>query len=119
MGSLLGLMARIEVLAEGAQALPPETVVVRQPFLRLAERLRRQMIVALASVPTLGDQPRIQQNAQVLRDSRTAHAKVAREVVDRALSLGQQVENLAPYRMGNRRKDIWMRVVFHASMIRK
>ncbi len=107
------------MLGEPPQVVIPKAFVVCQPVIDLSQWLGGEAIASLAPMPTLSDQPSVQQNTQVLRDGWPAHAEMARYVVDGALTLGQQVEHTPPHGMGNRPKDFRLCVIVHTNIIRK
>ncbi len=107
------------MLGEPPQVVVPEAFVVGQPVVDLSQWLGGEAIASLAPMSALGDQSGIQQNTQVLRDRWPADAEVARDVIDGALTLGQEVEDAPPHGMGNRPKDFRLCVIVHTSIIRK
>jgi hypothetical protein len=59
----------------------------------------------------MGDEPGLLEDAQVLRDGRAAHRKIAGEVADRPRPRAQQLEDLPPGRIAQRVER--MSVSFH------
>src|SRR5207253_2535275 len=96
---------------ETAEPVRPEALIVGKPVVDLRELFGHEAVPALAPLALLGDEPRVQQDAEVLRDGRAAHSKVAGNRVDRTVLLGQQIEDAAANRVADRREDLrsWVR----------
>ena len=58
------------------------------------------MIAAFSTMPLLGHEAGIEQDAEVLRDGRPAHLEMSRKRVDGAGGLDEEVEHPAPRRAG-------------------
>src|SRR5579859_3892002 len=100
------LWERIQIGVERRKLLSPETLVVPYPGLDLLQPLRLQPIVPLTPRTSLGDQPGIKQDAQMLRDSRPGRSKMRRQTPDRLIPGHQQIQQLAAHRMRDRAEDI-------------
>lgn len=88
------------------QPVVPEPFVMRDPFPHWSKPIRDEVVTAFATMPLLGDEAGIEQNAKMLRHSRTTHLEVACYSVDSPVFHCEQIQHLSPRRMTDRRKDI-------------
>src|SRR5262249_36129559 len=110
-----------QLLLKALQVVIPEPLVVREPIPHGAKSFGDEPVAALAAVPLLGHQTGVEQDAEVLGDSRAAHLEVSRNVADGALGFGEEVEHPASRRVADRCKHVWLAVRghHHAAIIRK
>jgi hypothetical protein len=76
-----------------------EPLIVRHPVPYGPKLRRDEAIASFSTVPLLGHEPGIEQDAEVLRDGRAAHLEMSRKRVDGAVDLDEEVEHPAPCRM--------------------
>src|SRR5438105_5954723 len=88
---------------QGAQALRPVRLE-RSP--ELSDRLGPRAVQALRSVPPLGHQTGLPQDAQVLGHRRPGDVEAARDLADGELSARDEPQNLSPARLAERRKCV-------------
>ena len=84
----------------------PESLIVRHPVPYGPELRRDEAIAAFSTVPLLGHEAGIEQDAEVLRDGRAAHLEMSRKRVDGAGGLDEVVEHPAPCRMADCCEDV-------------
>lgn len=79
------------------------------------------MIVAFAALSLFGDQPGIEQDAEVLGNRRSTHFEMPSQCVDRAVGHGKQIEHVAACGMADCSKNIRLaaRGFHHATNIGK
>ena len=108
-GHVLSIGLMVKVFAESFELLAPETLVVCDPVVDLFERLGAKTIAALAAHASHGDQARMAQDAQVLRDRRTRHAEGLREPIDGLLTGTEEVEESAAGGLANGGENVGAR----------
>src|SRR5215211_7882639 len=91
----------IEVLFEGIEAAGPELAVGAQPAVDLCKRLGVERVPATLGVAADLDEPSLAQDSQVLADAGLAQADLRHQLTDRAFPLAQQVQDVAPHRLGH------------------
>src|SRR5712691_9633426 len=103
------------------QVFIPEPLIVRHPVPYGPELRRDEVIAALSTMPLLGHEAGIEQDAEVLRDGRPAHLEMSRKRVDGAGGLDEEVEHPAPCRMADCCEDVGLAIGnhHHAANIRK
>ena len=99
----------------------PEPLIVRHPVPYGPELRRDEAIAAFSTVPLLGHEAGIEQDAEVLRDGRPAHLEMSRKRGDGAGGLDEEVEHPAPCRMADCCEDVGLAIGnhHHAANIRK
>ena len=103
------------------QAVVPKPFVLCDPFSYGAEPFGDEVISSFTAMTLLGDETRIEQDTQMLRDRRAAHLKVPGNRVDRAIFHRQQIKHVPPRRMADRRENIrpTFECCYHATSIGK
>src|SRR5438552_13951602 len=91
----------------------PEPLIVRHPVPYGPELCRDEAIAAFSTMPLLGHETGIKQDAEVLRDGRAVHLEMPRKRVDGAVCLREQVEHVAPRGMANCPKYIRLAIGSH------
>ena len=78
-------------------------------------------MAAFTTMPLLGHEAGIEQDAEVLGDGRPAHLQMSRKRVDAAGGLDEEVEHPAPCRMADCCEDVGLAIGkhHHAANIRK
>ena len=71
----------------------------RQPAFRTTQRVRLEPVDPLLGVFADMDDPGFAEDAQMLRDRRAAHQKVARQLAGRSVFFGEQLDDPAPRRV--------------------
>ena len=94
---------------EGGQGLVPELIEVLAQRL---ERVRVERVNAARAVGAIDDEPGVLEDAEVLRDRRPAHGKVARQLADRPGPVDEPREDPAPGGIAERVK-LWVVVSLH------
>src|SRR3954447_11887491 len=97
--SFVVIAHRVEVRTEVVEARLPHPAVRRQPVVDLRQRLDPQAVPAARPVHPDGDQPRVAQDAQVLRRERLGQAERVGEVAHEAFTTTQLVEQRPPDRL--------------------
>ena len=92
------------------EAVVPEPLVTCDPVPHLAELSGDEMVAAFATVPLLGQETGIEQDAKVLGDRRAAHFEMGRNLADRKLGFGEQIQHLAPRTMADRHEHIGLAI---------
>lgn len=92
------------------QAIIPEPIVLRQPIPQRAKLFGDELIVSFTTMPLFGQETRIQQDAQMLRNRRAAHVEVGRKPANRTVTLGKQIQHLAPPTVTDRLEHIGLAV---------
>ena len=73
------------------QVFIPEPLIVRHPVPYRPELRRDEAIAAFSTMPLLGHEAGIEQDAEVLRDGRPAHLEMFRKRVDGAVGLEEEI----------------------------
>ena len=81
------------------QACIPEPLMVRHPVPYGPELRRDEAIAAFSTMPLLGHEAGIEQDAEVLRDGRPADGEAAGEVAHRPGPLAEGLEHGPPRRI--------------------
>jgi hypothetical protein len=68
----------------------PEPLIVRHPVPYGPELRRDEAIAAFSTMPLLGHEAGIEQDAEVLRDGRPAHVEMSRKRVDGVVGLDKE-----------------------------
>jgi hypothetical protein len=98
----------------------PESLVLSEPAPNRAELLGDEVVASLAAVPLLGYEASTEQDAKVLRDSRTTHPEMRRYCFDGVVGLREQVEHQPPRGVADCREYIrFFSGCHHAAMIGK
>ena len=99
----------------------PEPLIVRHPVPYGPELRRDEAIAAFSTMPLLGHEAGIEQDAEVLRDGRPAHLEMSRNPADGAVGINEEVEHQATRGMANSRKNIRSAIgsCYHATIIGK
>jgi hypothetical protein len=94
---------------------------MRDPVPDWTESFGEKVVAAFATMPRLGHETGIEQNAEVLGDRWAAHLEVPRNRVDGAVCVEEEVEHPAARGMANCPKDVRLAIVHHhhAVSIRK
>ena len=69
----------------------PEPLIARRPVPYGPELRRDEAIAAFSTMPLLGHEAGIEQDAEVLRDGRPAHLEMSRKRVDGAGGLEEEI----------------------------
>jgi hypothetical protein len=85
---------------EAIEVCRPELAVRREPVVELFERFRPDAIQAALRVRAHLDEPRIFEDAEMLRDGWLADAEAIDEVADRPFAVAEQVEDRQTARLG-------------------
>src|SRR5262249_11761516 len=101
------------MLLKTLQPVVPEPLVMCDPLPYRAESFGDEVVAALPSVPLLGHEAGIEQDAEMLRHRRPAHLEMSRDRVDRAVGLDEQVEHPPTRRTANRPKDVRLAIAGH------
>jgi hypothetical protein len=81
------------VVFQEIEMLGPERAITRQPLVEISKRLRPDAIEPTLSVDPRRDEPRVLENAEVLRNGGLAEAEIADELANWPLTVAQQLEN--------------------------
>ncbi len=84
----------------------PEPLVLREPLPHRPESSRNKTVVVFSTMPSLRYQSGVEQNTQVLRDSRPTHLEILSHRVDRAVRPRELIEHVPPCRMADRGKHV-------------
>src|ERR1043166_9937618 len=93
------LLLLFSELFQPGEALVPE---VFEKLSKVLETLGPQAVQTPGSVAPLGDQSRVFENRQVLRDGRTGDVKMRCDLARRPLPSAHEHEDLPPCRLGAR-----------------
>jgi hypothetical protein len=88
------------VVFELVEVRRPKLAIGRQPVVELYEWLGPNAIQAALRLRARLDQPRVFEDAEVLRDSWLTEADAVDEFADGSFPLAEQVEDLKPPRLG-------------------
>src|SRR5207302_5809697 len=91
----------------------PEPLVMRDPVPHRTEPRGDEAIAPLPAMPPLRHETGIQQDAEVLGDGWAAHRELARNRVDRAVGLKEEIEHPATRGMADCPKDIRLAIGSH------
>lgn len=106
---------------EVGEALLPELPILFRPARNVLDPIRLELIDALTPFPSLADQTRFAQHAQVPRDCRTAHTKSGDELVHMRITAPKPIEDRPSRWIGNCEKYVgccgsawhnWKKVTF-------
>src|SRR6187397_1494273 len=98
--SLLLLFSYLtQVGVQSFEALFPMAAVLTHPIGDLPQRPRLQSTRSPLRLPSLLDETRLLEHAEVLGDCRLAHVEGCGEVLDRRLALGEAGQDRAPRRV--------------------
>lgn len=78
----------------------PELAIGGQPVVELRERRRSDAVQAALRIRACLHEPRILEDAKVLRDRRLTEAEVVDEFADGPLAVAEQIEDREPPRLG-------------------
>src|SRR3954453_2075050 len=84
------------MLLEQREAVVPESIVMRNPIAHGREFFRNHPVAPLPAIALLPQETGIEQNAQVLRDGRSAHPEMPAHPVHGVLVFGEQIEDAPP-----------------------
>jgi len=101
----LSLLLVIEKSGERVEPLVPELVVVVEPHGRFLHRAGRQRAIDHPALLLAPDEPGFLENSQVLHESGQGHRKWLRKLGDGPAAEGEQFDDLAARRVGERRED--------------
>jgi hypothetical protein len=92
------------VVFETIEMSRPELAIGGKPVVELRERLRSDAVQATLRIGAGLHEPRILEDAEVLRDSRLTQAEVVDEVADGPLAVAEQIEDCEPLWLGQNLK---------------
>jgi hypothetical protein len=78
----------------------PELTVGGEPLVELGERLRSDAVQAALRIRAGLNEPRVLEDAEVLRHCWLAEAELVDELPDGPLAISQQIEDRQPTRLG-------------------
>ena len=78
----------------------PKLAVGSEPLVELGERLGSDAVQAALRIRAGLNEPRVLEEAEVLRHRGLAEAELLDELPDRPLAVAKQVEDLEPARLG-------------------
>src|SRR5687768_14599210 len=91
---------------EVGEALLPELPILFRPARNVLDPVGLELINALSTLPSLADETRPPQHAQVSRDCRPAHTKSGDELVHMRVTSPKPIEDRPPRGIGNCEKHI-------------
>jgi Family of unknown function (DUF6308) len=86
------------VLFEPVEVCRPELAIGGQPLVELFERLGPDPVQPALRIGTRLDEPRIPEDAEVLRDGRLTDTEPVHQLADGPFTVAKQIENLQPAR---------------------
>jgi hypothetical protein len=88
------------VALQSVESRAPEPAVRREPGVELGQRLRPQRVEAPPAVGPDFHEPRLAEDAEVLRRPRLGQAELVDELADRPGTVAHEVQDAPPVRLG-------------------